>query len=864
MPIDPLVPEAITISPERIPQSQLVKIEKTSGTAFLNVAARAWEDAKILMIGEAPGAGLKEAALLKAAPGGGWWEGVFVPDASAKLAQISTTSGTTGQPKAIAISRRAISDTVDRLIGSMELDASVREYVGVPVTYSFGLGRVRAVSAAGGTVFLPDNGFRPDEIAHMLRDGEINALSAVPTQLRTILANPDIIGAAGRRLRWLELGSQHMAAEEKRRLTEIFPEAIILQHYGLTEASRSSFLRIDQAADEVLSSVGHAVGEGAIRIAQDGRIEVRGPHLASGIVTDGTCDPLPVDENGWLRTADLGVMRDGWLHFRGRADDVANIGGVKIAAELFERQLMEKLPPDTPVAACVIKDLLRGEKLAVVTMVGQKVALSPGIFDAVAEAGLRAGDVELVELDAWPRTETGKLQRQQLADRVQAQLAMATAPEAIAASDDGALTEQEARIAMIWSDALGLSVDRDDSFHDLGGDSLSAVSVMIRAEQAGLPPEVMQRMFAGETVRQIAAALDGTPSRQRMDIRAIRADALNAVRGLFALLIVVSHWGPFFVERTGAAGAAIWSVTAPLLRIGTPGFAMVYGMGLGLFFFGRLDSGRDRLRQRIRANTRLLVIGVALIASAQTWRLIATGTGFGPIWPEQLFYEVILFYALMVPTSLFWLRRIAATRDRVFGSLMLAAAAYGVFLLLSFLMPVNPFTGWASLGWHMLVAPYAYPRLLAAAALGLAAALWLQQFKDATDLRALCAKWGAALGALGALLVASLPGGWTQNAGEIVAIPAFAGAALLLYAGGIHSAEHWRTTTFMRIAIICGMLAFPIFIGHGMVIPIKAALESYGISGLISTVVPVGLFAAIMVWLGRRIHRMMFGRVGTN
>lgn len=416
-----------------------------------------------------------------------------------------------------------------------------------------------------------------------------------------------------------------------------------------------------------------------------------------------------------------------------------------------------------------------------------------------------------------------------------------------------------AEIAAIWADALGLDrVDPDDSFHDLGGDSLSAVSVMIRAEQANITPEIMQRMFAGETVAQIAAALDGEGREIRADIRAVRADALNAVRGLFAMLIVVSHWGPFFVERMGAAGTAIWSVAAPVLRIGTPGFAMVYGMGLGLFFFGQIEKGQARLQRRVRSNTKLLLAGVLLVAGAQAWRRFATGLGFGPSWPEQLFYEVLLFYALMVPTSLFWLRRVASMRDRVFASLLLSIGAYAVFALASALMPVNPFTGWASLAWHMMVAPYSYPRLLGAVALGLAMALWLQRDTSREGLIRDSAQWGVALAGLGGLLILFVPGSWPAKAGEIVAIPAFAGIACLSYAGAASMASGERRPLVLKLAIVCGMLAFPIFIGHGIVMPIKAVLVAYGMAQLPATLMPAMIFVAIMLWLGRRIYSMMF------
>ena len=145
-------------------------------------------------------------------------------------AQVTLTSGTEGAPKPMVLSHRALTDVVTRLIDAMSLDADLREYVGVPASYSFGLGRFRACAAVGGRAFVPAGGFNPAEIASMLRAGEINAVSAVPTLWRMLLAHPDLFKGAAGAMRWIEIGSQHMSAREKRDLRSLFPNARIVQH----------------------------------------------------------------------------------------------------------------------------------------------------------------------------------------------------------------------------------------------------------------------------------------------------------------------------------------------------------------------------------------------------------------------------------------------------------------------------------------------------------------------------------------------------------------------------------------------------------------------------------------------------------
>ena len=107
----------------------------------------------------------------------GWFDERLDPIERDAPAQILFSSAKiTGRPKALLISHRALADVTHRINAAMQVDATIREYVGVPVTFSFGFGRARAVAAVGGRSYLPPNGFDPGEIARMLEAGEINAL----------------------------------------------------------------------------------------------------------------------------------------------------------------------------------------------------------------------------------------------------------------------------------------------------------------------------------------------------------------------------------------------------------------------------------------------------------------------------------------------------------------------------------------------------------------------------------------------------------------------------------------------------------------------------------------------------------------
>ena len=418
-------------------------------------------------------------------------------------AQIVFTSGTEGKPKPIVLSSRNLGDVVERLNDVMQVSDEIREYVGVPVTYSFGLGRVRAISAAGGAAFLPER-FDPVEIRALLEAGDINAVSAVPSLWRLVLSAPEVIGKAGEAVRWIEIGSQYMSAEEKLQMQRLFPQARIVQHYGLTEASRTSFLVISGETDMArLESVGPAGDR--VRIGEAGAIEIRGDHVASGrIAGDGTLSPL-ADEDGWLRSSDRGEIRDGMLYFMGRLDDQMNLGGIKVGAEALEARVAALLPgAQGHFALTPVADPLRGE---VVLLAAE--APASGMMDLVAAATLQAlkekgvsagGSLRRLELPTLPRTATNKISRAQLRDM--AVDANTGAEAAQTPADPPSFTEQEARIGALWTRVLGHSeIAADSSFYDSGGDSLSGLQIGLVMESAGVPRAAINATFEGAPLR---------------------------------------------------------------------------------------------------------------------------------------------------------------------------------------------------------------------------------------------------------------------------------------------------------------------------------------------------------------------------
>lgn len=457
-------------------------------------------------------------------------------------AQVTYTSGTEGKPKGILLTHANLADATRRIIAQMRMTSEVREYVGVPATFSFGMARYRAVSAVGGQAYLPPRGFDPLELARMLTQGEVNALSIVPTLLRVILASPALMEEAGKKLRWMEIGSQYMTAEEKRRVRELFPNAVIVQHYGLTEASRSTFLTISEAQPDVLESVGRPVGQTELQLSPGHRIMIRGPHVARWrIDADGLHDLL--DKDGWLQTNDLGHMQDGYLFYDGRADDLINCGGIKIVPDQLEERIRTRLAPGTRIAVAKVPDAQRGDGILVAVEADQASCgpVRQAATSALEDMGISAGNaLHVMALEALPVTGTGKVQRSVLA----AQFAKIRKEATVTAEPPGAGGNDV--LSLFRREFPGQVVTPDDTFETLGGDSLRYIQFSLSFEQRfGQLPQDWEKL-------SVTALQQSIGHTGKFQFR--RLESVTLTRAFFIICIVALHTDAFvYSNNWGAA-----------------------------------------------------------------------------------------------------------------------------------------------------------------------------------------------------------------------------------------------------------------------------------------------------------------------
>lgn len=602
-------------------------------------------------------------------PGFGWIAGVPALPAGSQIAQIAFTSGTQGEPKGVILTRDNLADTVGRLIEVLGMDASIREYVGVPIHHSFGLGRCRAALAAGGRAYVPEKGFDPREIRGMLETGEINAISAVPSLWRIALRNRELLAPVGDRVRWIEIGSQAMSREDKEGMLDLFPQARIVQHYGLTEASRTTFLDLRAAKGEALDTVGAPNGAAEVEIDAEGRIRIRGRHVARELIVGGARVPN-VDAEGWFTTRDLGRIEDGNLRFLGRADDMLNLSGLKVSADLIEAQIASALGVAGEICVVRIADPDRGDGLLLAAKEACPVPdarLAEAATEALAGQGIVAGKaVRVARFAQFPVTDTGKIRRFALAEAWAAREAEAPPAEPPA----------ERRGLRGWLERLGgggrardvlevfahcfpgRTIGPADSFVSLGGDSLTFVEASIAlGGMLGDLPEGWQEMTIAE-LRALRPArsrlrwVDSTILLRCIGIVAIvtfHFTTLTQVGGATFLLLVAAgyNFSRFQVENV-LASDRVGSMLVSTWRIALPTWLVAAAIQLRHGAFDPMDLG--------------------LVSNFSP----AAGQAID-FWFVEVLVQLLLILALAF--ALPWTRR--AARARPFGC-ALAALAIGV------------------------------------------------------------------------------------------------------------------------------------------------------------------------------------------
>jgi fatty-acyl-CoA synthase len=339
------------------------------------------------------------------------------PTADEDAAWITYTSGTTGRPKGIVLSHRAVREVAFNLL--LEL---------APVLPGEQILLTQAISHASGYFVLPYllSGagvylmphFDPDQVWEISRRENIHTLKAVPSML-----GPLLDADAGK---WgcdtIVYGASSIPQPVLERALDRFGPTLV-QDYGQSEAPMTitCLTKLDHLRHDARLSAGRpwrnvalelrGVDGDPVATGELGEIFLQGPHMMTRYhkKPEATAEVL-VD--GWLRTKDMARMDPfGFVYLQGRNDEMINSGGWNIAPREVEDVLVTYAGVEE-VVVLGLPDPKWGDAVTAVIRTSGESVLSVADINAFAKPRLGMRAPKRIEI--WteiPRTAYGKVDR---------------------------------------------------------------------------------------------------------------------------------------------------------------------------------------------------------------------------------------------------------------------------------------------------------------------------------------------------------------------------------------------------------------------------------------------------------------------
>lgn len=310
-----------------------------------------------------------------------------VPDGTAA---VVATSGTTGAPKGVVLSRVALTASTAASVRRLGCRPGERWLLCLPLAHVAGL-QVVLRSRALGTEPVLQDGFDLEAVARVVETGGADWVALVPTQLLRLLdAGVDLSPLRGVLLGGAPAGPDLLARAAAADLA-------VTVSYGMTETCGGCVYD------------GHPLTGVEVTVADDGRLRFRGELLFDGYHGRPDLTEAAVTD-GWFTSADLGRRHeDGRIEVLGRADDVILTGGENVVASVVARAVAAH----PAVRAAVVlgrPDPEWGERVTVVCEChpGAVLDLDGLRTDLRGSLPPAALPRELVVVEALPRDAMGK------------------------------------------------------------------------------------------------------------------------------------------------------------------------------------------------------------------------------------------------------------------------------------------------------------------------------------------------------------------------------------------------------------------------------------------------------------------------
>jgi amino acid adenylation domain-containing protein len=805
-------------------------------------------------------------------------------------AYVFFTSGSTGMPKAVKGRHQGLAHFLAWQRATFGIESGDRSSQLTALSFDVVLRDTFLALSAGATLCIPaeTDVLDPPALLTWLEQEGVTVVHVVPSLARVWL-NHVPPGICLPRLRRVFFAGEPLTDVLVDRFREAFGRGPTLVNlYGPTETTLAKcFHIVAPAPDRGIQPIGRTLPETQVLIlnrrrqvcgvAEVGEIAIRTPFRTLGYLNAAEANarafipnPFRDDPDDLIYlTGDSGRYRaDGLLEILGRIDNQVKIRGVRVEPGEVEATLARH--PDVREAAVVAREDASGNKiLAAYAVPRASEALSDDLIADMREfLSSRLPEPMVpsafVLLDALPLNANGKVDKKALPPPPQAR-----PPQR---DDTAPRTTLEADLVAIWSELLGVqAIGIHHSFAELGGDSLTAIAALIRMRRLGLSDELARGVFQGKTIAELARRKETGPSDAALAPKrdsATTSLVVNVLRAILVVIVIVDHWAEGTLKRFTDQFLAIERTLVPLFNAATPGFAFVFGLGLGYVHYTNYKASPQRANKPLRFGAELLASAIAIDSA---FVLVSDAMRGHPVTRDHVFMSLfgpLLYYLLAVCTAPLWFRFIARFRRELFGCACLAASFYLAYRASFWLLVDREQTGFVQLCRLMLMAKFSYFNMSTVVLGGVAAGIYLRRHDGAPSLSRHLLIGGAGTAFVGLGLLYGTTGGFSGlNDADGVALWrwAFYAGLILVLAGGLQALLRRRDQlpAPLRRALYwagaLGQCTFPVYVLHGLLLSCTKLLRAFGVPERLVLAIPLTLFFVVVGWMTSRLYRLYYG-----
>jgi acyl-coenzyme A synthetase/AMP-(fatty) acid ligase len=339
--------------------------------------------------------------------------------ASADVAQIVFTSGSTSTPRGVLQTSKMLEASTNGIVEYLHLTSADRAMLVLPLFYVYGKSVLLSHLRVGGSVFLDHRFMYPRVVMEALAAERCTNFSGVPLTFESLKRQSALTGLDLSSLRFVTQAGGAMQGTTIDWARETFAPAHLFVMYGQTEAtSRLSFLPPDLATKK-RGSIGRGMPGVTLAVVDDagapvaagveGHLVAKGDVVMPGYL-DAPDETAKVLKDGWLWTGDLATRdADGFVFITGRSKVALKLGGHRVAPAELERAIVERAGVREAVVVGA-PDPLEGE-VAIAFVVVDDASLDVSMVLKHCRAVLPPARVprRVVFVPDFPRNSTGKV-----------------------------------------------------------------------------------------------------------------------------------------------------------------------------------------------------------------------------------------------------------------------------------------------------------------------------------------------------------------------------------------------------------------------------------------------------------------------